>query len=161
MESRADFGFELKKIGVNFSGMSHGHLLYSGSILAKWRGPLMNETRTNYDDFKSLHDQKNPLLLYNCWDVASAKAIEQAGSKAIATSSYSMAEAWGYTDGEQLSFEQVLWMISRIAEHVVVPLTVDIEGGYAVDEDTLANNMEQLFRIVICGINFEDQKVNH
>lgn len=121
----------------------------------------MNETRTNFDDFKSLHDQKDPLLLYNCWNVASAKAIEQAGSKAIATSSYSMAEAWGYTDGEQLSFEQVLWMISRIAEHVAVPLTVDIEGGYAVDDDTLANNMEQLFRIGICGINFEDQKVNH
>lgn len=117
--------------------------------------------RTTYDDFKSLHDQKNPLMLYNCWDVASAKAIEQAGSKAIATSSFSMAKAWGYSDGEQLSFEHLLWMISRIVEQVAIPLTVDIEGGYAVDEDALAHNMEQLFRLDICGINFEDQKVNH
>ncbi|OMC75960.1 phosphonomutase [Paenibacillus odorifer] len=115
----------------------------------------------NYDYFKTLHDQKNPLILYNCWDVASAKAIEQAGSKALATSSYSMAEAWGYSDGEQLTFELMLWMISKIAERVAVPLTVDIEGGYAIDEDILANNMKQLFQLDICGINFEDQIVNH
>lgn len=117
--------------------------------------------KTNYEYFKSLHDQENPLMLYNCWDVASAKTIEKAGSKAVATSSYSIAEAWGFSDGEQLSFEHMLGMISRIAEHVAVPLTVDIEGGYAVDDDTLANNMEQLIQLDICGINFEDQKVNH
>jgi 2-methylisocitrate lyase-like PEP mutase family enzyme len=117
--------------------------------------------RNDYDYFKSLHHQKNPLMLYNCWDVASAKAIEKAGSKAIATSSFAMADAWGYSDGEQFSFEQLLWSVSRIAEHVSVPLTVDIEGGYAVDEESLANNMEQLFQLDICGINFEDQKVNH
>lgn len=72
-----------------------------------------------------------------------------------------MAEAWGYSDGEQLTFELMLWMISKIAERVAVPLTVDIEGGYAIDEDTLAHNMEQLFQLDICGINFEDQIVNH
>lgn len=114
-----------------------------------------------YNTFKALHEQKNPLILYNCWDVASAKAIEQAGSQAIATSSFSMADAWGYSDGEQLPFEQVLWMISRMADHVSLPLTVDIEGGYAVNEDVLASNMERLFQLDICGINFEDQKVNH
>jgi 2-methylisocitrate lyase-like PEP mutase family enzyme len=117
--------------------------------------------RNDYDYFKSLHDQENPLILYNCWDVASAKAIEQAGSQAIATSSFAMADAWGYSDGEQFSLEQLLWYVSRIAEHVSVPLTVDIEGGYAVDVESLANNMEQLFQLDICGINFEDQKVNH
>lgn len=117
--------------------------------------------RNDYDYFKSLHNQEKPLMLYNCWDVASAKAIENAGSKAIATSSFAMAEAWGYSDGEQLSFEQLLWSISRIAEHVSIPLTIDIEGGYAINEESLANNMEQLFQLGICGINFEDQKVNH
>ncbi|MNO32754.1 Methylisocitrate lyase [compost metagenome] len=117
--------------------------------------------RNDYSDFKSLHDQQNALILYNCWDVASAKSIEQAGSKAIATSSFAMADAWGYSDGEQLSFEQLLWFVSRIAAHVSIPLTVDIEGGYAVNEEVLANNMEQLFQFDICGINFEDQKVNH
>lgn len=117
--------------------------------------------RNDYDYFKSLHDQENPLMLYNCWGVASAIAIEKAGSKAIATSSFAMADAWGYSDGEQLSFEQLLWAVARIAEHVSVPLTVDIEGGYAVNEESLANNIEQLFQLDICGINFEDQKVNH
>lgn len=117
--------------------------------------------RTAYDHFKSLHEFKNPLILYNCWDVASAKAIERAGSQAIGTSSYAMAEAWGHSDGEQLSFEQMLWFISRMAEHVSLPLTVDIEGGYAEGTDNLASNMERLLQLDICGINFEDQIVNH
>lgn len=114
-----------------------------------------------YEYFKSLHYQKNPLILYNCWDVASAKAIEKGGSKAIATSSFSMAETWGFSDGEQLPLENVLWFISKIAESVTVPLTVDIEGVYAVNNEDLENNLEQLFQLNICGINFEDQKVNN
>ncbi|KTD84935.1 isocitrate lyase/phosphoenolpyruvate mutase family protein [Paenibacillus etheri] len=81
--------------------------------------------RNDYDYFKSLHNQEKPLMLYNCWDVASAKAIEKAGSKAIATSSFAMAEAWGYSDGEQLSFEQLLWSISAGADGIFIPGLTD------------------------------------
>jgi hypothetical protein len=37
---------------------------------------------------------------HNAWDAGSAKAILAAGAKAIATSSWSVAEAQGYHDGE-------------------------------------------------------------
>jgi len=50
--------------------------------------------------FEALHVRGNPVILYNAWDAGSAKAIADAGAKAIATSSYSVAQAQGYSDGE-------------------------------------------------------------
>ena len=43
--------------------------------------------------FAELHVAGRPLLLYNAWDAGSAKAILEAGAKAIATSSWSVAAA--------------------------------------------------------------------
>jgi len=49
--------------------------------------------------FAELHVKGTPLLLYNAWDAGSAKSILGAGAKAIATSSWAVAEAQGYRDG--------------------------------------------------------------
>jgi phosphoenolpyruvate phosphomutase-like protein len=46
--------------------------------------------------FANLHVKGKPVLLYNAWDAGSAKVILDAGAKAIATSSWSVAEAHGY-----------------------------------------------------------------
>src|SRR5204862_7886518 len=52
--------------------------------------------------FSELHVKGAPLLLYNAWDAGTAKSILDAGAKAIATSSWAVAEAQGYTDGESI-----------------------------------------------------------
>ena len=52
--------------------------------------------------FAELHVKGAPLLLYNAWDAGSAKSILDAGAKAIATSSWAVAEAHGYRDGEAI-----------------------------------------------------------
>ena len=41
--------------------------------------------------FRSLHKQNDILILPNAWDAGSAKVIEDAGAKAIATSSAGVA----------------------------------------------------------------------
>jgi len=46
--------------------------------------------------FESLHKKGEPILLYNVWDSGSAVTIQGAGAKAIATSSWSVADAQGY-----------------------------------------------------------------
>ena len=51
--------------------------------------------------FAELHVKGRPALLYNAWDAGSAKAILAAGAQAIATSSWSVAEAQGYRDGRR------------------------------------------------------------
>jgi 2-methylisocitrate lyase-like PEP mutase family enzyme len=49
--------------------------------------------------FTQLHVKGPPLVLYNVWDPGSARSVLEAGAKAIATSSWSVAAAQGYQDG--------------------------------------------------------------
>jgi 2-methylisocitrate lyase-like PEP mutase family enzyme len=109
--------------------------------------------------FAELHVKRKPLLLYNAWDAGSAKAILTAGAKAIATSSWSVAEAQGYRDGEAIPIELVERIVGRIAANIKVPVTVDFEGGYSEDDSELAGNISRLLDTGVIGINFEDRVV--
>jgi 2-methylisocitrate lyase-like PEP mutase family enzyme len=99
------------------------------------------------------------LLLYNAWDAGSAKAILEAGAKAIATSSWSVAGAQGYRDGEAIPIELAEQIIARIAAIIDVPVTVDFEGGYSEDDGELSENISRLLDLGVSGINFEDRVV--
>jgi 2-methylisocitrate lyase-like PEP mutase family enzyme len=110
--------------------------------------------------FAELHVKGKPLLLYNAWDAGSAKAILAGGAKAIATSSWSVAEAQGYRDGEAIPIELAERIIERIAATIEAPVTVDFEGGYSEDDGELADNISRLVDTGVVGINFEDRVVN-
>jgi 2-methylisocitrate lyase-like PEP mutase family enzyme len=110
--------------------------------------------------FAELHGKdRAPLLLYNAWDAGSAKAIADAGAAAIATSSWSVAEAHGYRDGEDIPLEFAEQIVARIAAAVDVPVSVDFEGGYSEDNGELAENAGRLIDFGVIGINFEDRVV--
>lgn len=108
----------------------------------------------------SLHVKGSPLILYNAWDAGSAKAIAGAGSHAIATSSWAVAAAHGYEDGESIPVSFVEQIIARIASAVTIPVTVDVEGGYSDDPRTCAENVVRLVEHGVAGINFEDRIVS-
>lgn len=110
-------------------------------------------------EFAALHVKGIPLILYNAWDAGSAKAIADAGAKAIATSSWSVAAAQGYSDGEDLPVEIAEQIAGRIASSVNIPVTVDFEGGYSDDDEKLASNISKLLGLGVIGINFEDRVV--
>lgn len=109
--------------------------------------------------FAALHVKGAPLLLYNAWDAGSAQSILDAGAKAIATSSWAVAEAQGYRDGEAIPIEFAEQIIARIAATVDAPVTADIEGGYSEDDGELADNVSRLLDLGVIGINFEDRVV--
>jgi 2-methylisocitrate lyase-like PEP mutase family enzyme len=110
--------------------------------------------------FRSFHVAQNPLVLYNIWDAGSARAVTRAGAKAIATSSWSLAAAQGYEDGEKLPLDDALAAVERIVQSADVPVTVDFEGGYAADSETISQNIRRLLAHGVVGINFEDQLIN-
>jgi len=110
--------------------------------------------------FASLHVKGNPLVLYNAWDAGSAKAIAAAGSRAIGTSSWAIAAAHGYEDGEAIPFPLVEQVIGRIVATATVPVTVDVEGGYSDDPQACAENIARLLDLGVAGINFEDRIVS-
>lgn len=109
--------------------------------------------------FGELHRPGKPILLYNIWDVASAKAVAAAGAPALATGSYAISEANGYRDGEEIPFNLYLDCTRRIVEGVDVPVTADFESGFAVDPARLADHAQYLAETGVVGCNFEDGEV--
>jgi len=114
---------------------------------------------TKIQDFKKLHQNEQPLLIGNVWNVQSAKVYEELGFKALATSSSAVASSLGYEDGEQMSFDEYLYMIERIAKSTSIPLSVDLESGYGKDAIDIVDHISKLSEIGIVGINLEDSFV--
>lgn len=109
--------------------------------------------------FAALHRPGDPVVLFNVWDPGSAQAVAAGGAKALATGSASVAMANGYGDGESLPIEVALANAARIVAAVALPVTVDFEGGYAVDPAGVAANVRRLAETGAIGCNFEDQVV--
>lgn len=103
-----------------------------------------------FDDF---------LLLGNVWDVQSALSCQKLKFKAIGTSSAAVAGSLGFEDGEDLPFTDLLAVVKAIRARVDLPLTVDIEGGYARDVVDIISNIKALVDLGVVGINIEDSVV--
>lgn len=112
----------------------------------------MNE----FEIFSQLHYSGEPLLIGNVWDVASAKVFEELGFKAIATSSAAIANSMGYEDGQNMPFGLLLETVQRIKKSISIPLSVDIERGYANTIPGIIQNIEKLQEAGVIGINLED-----
>ena len=117
----------------------------------------MSTQKQKADIFRDLHIKGNPLILFNIWDAGSAKAIAEAGAKAIATGSWSVAAANGFADGEEMPLGFVIENLKRILRSVDLPVSIDFEGGYATDISLLKENIKRVIEAGAIGINFEDQ----
>ena len=109
--------------------------------------------------FAALHRPGDPLILFNAWDAGSARIIAEAGARAIATGSWSVAAAQGYADGEAMPLELAAANIGRIAAAVDLPVTIDFEGGYAREPERVAANIAKIIAAGAVGCNFEDGMV--
>jgi 2-methylisocitrate lyase-like PEP mutase family enzyme len=109
--------------------------------------------------FASLHRPGEPVILYNVWDAGSAAAVAEAGAKALATGSASVAAAHGFHDAEALPLELALANAARVVEAVDLPVTVDFEGCYALDPEGVGANVARLAATGAVGCNFEDQVI--
>jgi 2-methylisocitrate lyase-like PEP mutase family enzyme len=111
---------------------------------------------TTADRFHALHAGPEVLVLPNAWDAASAALMEDAGAKAVATSSAAVAWARGYADGDAVPVAAVIDTVAGVARVVSVPVTADIEGGYTDDLAILAETIKAVVGAGAVGINFED-----
>lgn len=116
----------------------------------------MNSQSEKADLLKKLHHSGKMLVLPNIWDAAGALLLENLGYPAVATASASIARAHGYEDGERIPFDLLLAIVAQIAKSVGVPVTVDLEAGYAADAETLKSNIRRLIAAGVAGINIED-----
>jgi len=108
---------------------------------------------------RGLHDRNDPLVLPNIWDPLGARILEAEGYPAVATSSSAIAALFGYRDGERLSRETTFEWIRRITSSVRLPVTADIERGFAETEEELAESVHAILDTGVSGINLEDSIV--
>jgi 2-methylisocitrate lyase-like PEP mutase family enzyme len=99
-----------------------------------------------------------PLVLPNAWDAASAVLIADAGAQVIATTSGGAAWSLGRPDGQALSRDQMVEVVSRVVAAVDVPVTADVEGGYGPGADDVAATVEAVVAAGAVGVNIEDSK---
>jgi 2-methylisocitrate lyase-like PEP mutase family enzyme len=107
-----------------------------------------------------LHHGPQPLILINAWDAASAAMVEHCGLPAIATSSAAMANALGFPDGQFLPWAQMLEAVARVCRAVKVPVTADIESGFASNVTALETSITQIIQAGAVGVNLEDVMPN-
>jgi 2-methylisocitrate lyase-like PEP mutase family enzyme len=118
----------------------------------------MDKTRLNglAERLRRLHHGGKILVLVNVWEVAGARVLERMGMPAVATSSAAIASMLGYADGERISRDEMLGMVQRIATGVGLPVTADLEAGYAKTPEGTATTASALLEAGAVGMNLED-----
>src|SRR5215468_3911367 len=111
------------------------------------------DLRARCELLRSLHRRGDPLVLPNGWDVATAKAVVANGFPVDATTSWAVAAALGYDDGESAPADEMFAAAARIARNVDVPVTVDAEAGYGLQPAQLVAALRDAGA---AGCNLED-----
>ena len=106
--------------------------------------------------FKSLHHSGRLLILPNIWDVSGALLLKDLQFPAVATASAAVAITNGYEDGEKIPFAELLRILKKMVQKLDLPVSADIESGYAGSTHQLGENIKKLIGAGIVGINLED-----
>lgn len=114
------------------------------------------ELKAKAELFRSLHVPGRPLLLANAWDAASARVAERAGVAAVATTSSGVSWTLGTADGGHVDPALALALTARVAAAVSVPVSADIEGGYAAGPEGVAGTVREVLAAGAVGVNIED-----
>src|SRR6188508_1031535 len=86
--------------------------------------------------FEALHVGE-PFVIPNPWDAGSARMLEALGFPALASTSSGFAFTLGRRDGA-VTLDEVAAHAAAIAAVTDLPLSVDLEHGYAGDPDGVA-----------------------
>lgn len=116
----------------------------------------MTDQTRKAEQFRALHVAGNPVVLFNIWDAGSAKAVAAAGVKAIATGSWSVANANGFGDGERVPLALAIDNLRRIAGATDLPVTIDLESGYGDAGNVVAETIGLAIDAGAVGCNLED-----
>ena len=104
--------------------------------------------------FRDLH-AAGCFVMPNPWDAGSARALEQLGFPALATTSAGFAWTLGKADN-QVTLDEALDHLRAVAAAVTVPVNADFEGGFAVEPGDVAANVTAAVATGIAGLSIED-----
>jgi 2-methylisocitrate lyase-like PEP mutase family enzyme len=105
--------------------------------------------------FLALHRPGRPLLLPNPWDRGSAVLLASLGFQALATTSSGFAATLGRPDGS-VTREEAIGHAAEIARATDLPVTADLENGFADEPDGVADTVRQAAAAGLAGCSVED-----
>lgn len=95
-------------------------------------------------------------VLPSPWDVGTARMMQQMGFRAVGTTSAGFAWSIGRPQYE-ITLDDVLEHLSSICEKVDLPVTADLESGFAKDPEGVGVNVDVVVDTGIAGISIEDR----
>ena len=107
------------------------------------------------DRFLALHRPGRPLLLPNPWDAGSARILASLGFAALATTSSGFAATFGRPDGS-VTRDQAIGHAAEIARATSLPVSADLENGYADDPQQVAATVTAAVEAGLAGCSIED-----
>jgi 2-methylisocitrate lyase-like PEP mutase family enzyme len=105
--------------------------------------------------FLSLHHGATPLLLPNPWDAGSARLLTSLGFDALATTSSGFAATLGRLDGT-VTRDEALSHARTIVEATDLPVSADLENGFADDPASVAETVRLAIATGLSGCSIED-----
>ncbi len=104
--------------------------------------------------FRALHEGA-PVVIPNPGDTGSARVLEALGFEALATTSSGFAYTLGRLDG-QVTLDEVAQHVAELAPATDLPVSVDLENGYAADAAGVARAIERVAEAGAVGGSIED-----
>lgn len=106
-------------------------------------------------EFLDLHRSGEPLLMPNPWDLGSAKILAALGCRALATTSGGFAATFGRADGS-VTRDEAIAHAGAVAAAVGVPVSADLENGFADDPAGVAETVRLAKAAGLAGCSVED-----
>lgn len=104
--------------------------------------------------FRKLHES-GCFVIPNPFDVGTAKALQQLGFKAIASTSAGFAWTLGKPDN-RVTVDDVCAHLAAVCAAVDIPVNADFEGGFAVEPAGVAANVARAVKSGVSGLSIED-----
>ena len=106
--------------------------------------------------FRALHRPGDPFILANAWDMGSARLLAALGAEAIGTTSAGFAFTRGLPDGARITRDEALAHAQDLVAATPLPVSADLENGYAADPEGLAETVRLAEEAGLAGLSIED-----
>jgi 2-methylisocitrate lyase-like PEP mutase family enzyme len=103
--------------------------------------------------FRALHEGRRPFLLPNPWDAGTARLLTNLGFEALATTSLGVANTVGRTRAGR---QEVLDNCRVISAATPLPVSADLENGFADKPEDAARMIERAHAQGVVGASIED-----
>ncbi len=105
---------------------------------------------------RALHRPGEPFVLANAWDAGSARVLAALGAEAIGTTSAGFAFTLGLPDGARIGRDQALAHAEALVAATPLPVSGDLENGYAEDPEGVADTIRLAAEAGLAGASIED-----